>query len=80
LCLLDLNLPDGSGLELLQRMAKHHVKAHVIVMTAFDLQRIRPAAAAGILAGWMTKPVNPVELLKLVDRILGAAPTGTEKP
>src|SRR4029434_613338 len=45
---LDLNVPDGSGLELLKRMAQHHVKARVIVMTAFDLQRIRPAGVAEI--------------------------------
>lgn len=67
LCLLDLNLPDGSGLDVLRKIAQEGLNTRVIVMTAFDLRAVRPAAAEHLLAGWLTKPVNPTELLKLVE-------------
>ena len=67
LCLLDLNLPDGSGLDVLRKIAQEGLSTRVIVMTAFDLRAVRPAAAEHLLAGWLTKPVNPNELLKLVE-------------
>jgi DNA-binding NtrC family response regulator len=70
LCLLDLNLPDGSGLDLLKKMAQHGVDCRAVVMTAFDLRHARPAETGGILAGWMTKPVNPLELLEIVDKVM----------
>jgi DNA-binding response OmpR family regulator len=74
LVLLDLNLPDGSGLDLLKRVVQAGLRTRVIVMTAFDLAHLRPAAAGEVLAGWMTKPVHPGELLKLVEKVL-AEPT-----
>jgi len=69
LCLLDLNLPDGSGLYLLKKLTDAQLKTRVIVMTAFDLHHARPQN--GLLAGWLIKPVNPVELLKLVESVMG---------
>lgn len=70
LCLLDMNLPDGSGLDLLRRIARNRLAVRVLVMTAFDLHHLRPADDAAI-AAWMTKPVNPAELLKVVQREMG---------
>lgn len=72
LCLLDLNLPDGSGLDVLKRMVQENAISRVVVMTAFDLKHLRPAGAGAILAGWLTKPVNPLELLKIVEAEEGA--------
>jgi DNA-binding response OmpR family regulator len=71
LCLLDLNLPDGSGLDLLRVVAKAGAQTKVIVMTAFDLHHLRPTDAGHVLAGWMTKPVNPQDLLGLVESAAG---------
>ena len=73
LCLLDLNLPDGSGVDLLQRVAKAGLETRVVVMTAFDLAHLRPAGVGTTLAAWMTKPVNPNELLKVVEAALVGA-------
>ena len=70
LCLLDLNLPDGSGLDLLKRVVEHRIDMKVIVMTAFDLRQVRPAGAGEVLVGWLTKPVNPTELLQLIESVL----------
>jgi DNA-binding response OmpR family regulator len=83
LCLLDLNLPDGSGLDLLKRIAQHQFALSVVVMTAFDLLHLRPAEANGVLAAWLTKPVNPLELLKVVERLMrdeGKAKTTDQPP
>ena len=74
LLLLDLNLPDGSGLELLKKMSQGGGGgggASVVVMTAFDLKHMRPAGSNRVLAGWMTKPGNPDELLGIVEKVMG---------
>ena len=79
LCLLDLNLPDGSGLELLRKIVAEKSRMRVVVMTAFDVKHLRPAGTEGVLAGWMTKPVNPMDLLAVVEDVMGgeARPKGS---
>jgi two-component system, NtrC family, response regulator PilR len=77
LCLLDLNLPDGSGLDILRKIEEHRLPVRVVVMTAFDLHRMRPGAN-GALAGWMTKPVNPEQLLEMVRKALDEANAAAE--
>lgn len=72
LCLLDLNLPDGSGLDLLKQIVAEQLPVKVIVMTAFPLQHLQPNYPASTLAGWLTKPVPPGALLDAVDRALNA--------
>jgi CheY-like chemotaxis protein len=69
-CLLDLNLPDGSGLDLLRRIVQERLPTRVIVMTAFPLQHLRPQDPDGILAAWLTKPVAPGALLEAVEDAL----------
>lgn len=72
-CLLDMNLPDGSGLDVLRMIVRCGLPIHVVVMTAFDLVNLRPKDTGGRLAAWMTKPVNPAELLRIVEHALGEA-------
>lgn len=71
LCLLDLNLPDGSGMDILRQMVQQKLPMRAVVMTAFDLANARPPDANGALAGWLTKPVNPCELIRIVESVLG---------
>ncbi|HEX2973175.1 MAG TPA: response regulator [Tepidisphaeraceae bacterium] len=71
LCVLDLNLPDGSGLDLLRKIAKSHWGSRVVVMTAFDLEHMRPTDTSDVLIGWMIKPVNPLDLLMMVRKVMG---------
>jgi DNA-binding response OmpR family regulator len=81
LCLLDLNLPDGSGLDLLRSIARSHAGprgCRVVVMTAFDLKHIRPEEARGTLVAWLTKPVNPLELLDIVEKVMAGDPAGAD--
>jgi DNA-binding response OmpR family regulator len=70
LCLLDLNLPDGSGLDLVRRIVAERLPIRVIVMTAFPLQHLEPAYTARTLVGWLTKPVAPDALLEAVEMAL----------
>ena len=46
LCLLDLNLPDGSGLDLLRNIVSHRLPVRVIVMTAYPVQTSRTSLSA----------------------------------
>jgi DNA-binding NtrC family response regulator len=70
-CLLDLNLPDGSGLDLLKRIVDEGLAVRVIVMTAFPLGHLQPRFPSETLVAWLTKPVAPSALLEAVERAAG---------
>jgi DNA-binding NtrC family response regulator len=69
-CILDLNLPDGSGIDLLKRIADAKLPVQVIVMTAFPLSHLKPDDTAGTLIEWLTKPLAPVALLGAIEKAL----------
>ena len=66
--LLDLKLPDGTGIELLREIKKLQPEVVVILMTAFgEVETAVEAMSAG--AFWFVKkPFQNQELLALVDR------------
>jgi len=68
LALLDLKLPDGTGLELLREIKKVQPEVTVILMTAFgELETAVEAMSSG--AFWFVKkPFQNEELLALVER------------
>jgi len=68
-CLLDLNLPDGSGLDLLRVIVRERLPVRVIVMSAFPVPGLAGQFPETVLAATMTKPVSPEHLLEWVDRI-----------
>ena len=70
-CVLDLNLPDGSGLDLLRRIVQEQLPIRVIVMTAFPLRHLRPNYPEGTLVAWLTKPVAPMALLEAIELAMG---------
>lgn len=70
LVLLDLNLPDGSGIDLLKSMRRQGDTRPVIILTARDQIRDR---IAGLNAGaddYLVKPFEPRELVARVRSIL----------
>ena len=70
LCLLDLNLLDGSGLDLLHRIVAAQSPVRVIVMTAFPLQHLQSRYPSQTIAAWLTKPVDPATLLDAVEKAM----------
>jgi DNA-binding response OmpR family regulator len=79
-CLLDLNLPDGSGLDLLRLIVHERLPVRVIVMSAFPLQRLRQQFPESVLAAMMTKPVSPQLLLEWVDKITRTRDAAADSP
>lgn len=75
-CLLDLNLPDGSGLDLLRLIARENLPVRAVVMSAFPVDRLSRQFPQNILAAMMTKPVSPQQLLEVMTRITGNGRTG----
>ncbi|MGB5063068.1 MAG: sigma-54 dependent transcriptional regulator, partial [Candidatus Competibacter sp.] len=66
--LLDVQLPDGEGVELLGRLLKLDPHLPVILITGGrDIERAMQAIAAGAF-DWLSKPFEPAELERLVDR------------
>src|SRR5438094_6130101 len=70
LAVLDLKLPDGTGLELLREIKRIQPEVAVVLMTAFgELETAVEAMSAG--AYWfMKKPFEQDELLALTARAL----------
>jgi DNA-binding response OmpR family regulator len=73
ICLLDLNLPDGSGLDLLRLIVTERLAVKVIVMSAFPIQHLRGRFPESVLVAMMTKPVSPQHLIEAVERINGTS-------
>ncbi|MEH0165316.1 CHASE domain-containing protein [Roseateles microcysteis] len=70
LLLLDLQLPDIHGLELMQRLRAAGATMPVVVLSANALpEQIEACKAAGA-ADYMTKPVDVHALLALLDKLL----------
>jgi DNA-binding response OmpR family regulator len=69
-CILDLNLPDGSGLDLLRLIVQERLPVRVIVMSALPEARLRQQYPASVLAAMMTKPASPQELLEVVESVV----------
>jgi len=70
--LLDVQLPDGDGVELLGRLLERDPHLPVILMTGGrDVERAMQAIAAGAF-DWLPKPFEPAELERLVDRAQAA--------
>ncbi|MDQ3534786.1 MAG: sigma-54 dependent transcriptional regulator [Bacteroidota bacterium] len=68
--LLDYRLPDGIGFELLQALRKKSLHIPVIMMTSFHDVRIAVQAMRLGAFDYITKPVNPDELLMVVKQAM----------
>lgn len=70
LFLLDYRLPDGTGLDIVQHLKVKKQSFIAIMMTSFhDVRTVVRAMKMGV-SDFITKPVNPDELLMLIHHFL----------
>lgn len=80
LIIADFRLPDGTGMELLQWSKSHYPQTQVILITHYSDIRIAIKAMKLGAFEYITKPINPDELLATVKESLSAKisePTST---
>lgn len=70
LVLLDLKLPDISGLQVLNVLRKSFPQCKVLVNTGYMDQSLMDQAAGMGCDGFLCKPFNLIRLKEEVDRIL----------
>lgn len=67
--LLDLRLPDSNGIDILQQIKKLYPNIVVIMMTFYDDVRSAVSAIKSGARDYLTKPINPEELLSLLKPV-----------
>ncbi|MCD8739220.1 sigma-54 dependent transcriptional regulator [Mucilaginibacter roseus] len=70
LLLLDYRLPDGTGLEVMAHAHNKGLKTPAVMMTSFNDVRTAVKAIQAGAADYITKPVNPDELLMILKSAL----------
>jgi two-component system response regulator PilR (NtrC family) len=70
LCLTDMRLPDGDGLEVVRFIAEHHAQTPVAVITAYGSTENAVAALKAGAFDYLAKPVGLEQLRALVKSAL----------
>ena len=66
--ILDINLPDGSGIELRENLTAAGVSVPVIYITGNANPKVREAAVASGCVAFLTKPFSSRELIEPLKR------------
>jgi len=80
LCLTDMRLPDGEGLELIEHISEHHPACPVAIITAYGSAE---SAVASLKAGafdFVSKPIDVAGLRSLVAQALKLAGLNHDAP
>ncbi|WP_366922449.1 sigma-54 dependent transcriptional regulator [Metallumcola ferriviriculae] len=78
--MLDLKLPDGSGLDLLRDIKQHYPGTHVIIMTGYSTVQSAVEAIKLGAFDYVEKPFDDLDTLEeLVVRAMGTKPWQTEE-
>ena len=80
LILLDYRLGDGIGLDIVDALHKEGKMIPSIIMTSFNDVRTAVKAIRQGVFDYITKPVNPDELLMVVNEALAGKSTERERP
>lgn len=70
LLLIDYRLPDGTGIDVLNHRREAGLTVPAIIMTSFNDVRTAVKAMHLGAADYITKPINPDELLMIIDNVL----------
>jgi two-component system chemotaxis response regulator CheY len=73
LIVTDLNMPNMNGLEMIEalRQSPDHTGLPIIFLTTESDGDMKARAKAAGATGWMTKPFDPEQLVKIARKILG---------
>ena len=66
LLLLDMNLPDGSGIDVVEAMDEQHDRITTVVLTATDDQAIKQRCQDLNVNDYITKPVHEDKFMRVV--------------
>jgi two-component system response regulator PilR (NtrC family) len=80
LCLTDMRLPDGDGLEILAYVAKHRPNMPVAVITAYGSAENAVAALKAGAFDYLAKPIALTQLRTLVRSALKLSTPATQRP
>jgi len=69
--LLDLRMPDMSGVEVLRRLRDRRPETVVIVITGYPSDEVRDEVRRLGAADFVAKPFTPEDLMKAISRALG---------
>jgi DNA-binding NarL/FixJ family response regulator len=70
LILLDMSLPNGSGLDLLRDLKRARLESHVIILTMHRDPRLAAEALKAGASGFLLKEATADELMAAVDAVL----------
>lgn len=68
--LLDLALPDASGLEVLQRLRELRPSLRVLIVSMYPEDQLGERLLAAGASGYLTKEAAPEELVRAIRRVL----------
>ena len=82
LLLVDIEMPDMNGLELLRRLREHPLwqGLPVVMLTAHEAGPVSQKALDSGAQAYLTKPYSPPQLLAQVARYAALAPQAPEAP
>ena len=68
--LLDIKMPEMNGIEALKEIRKKDTNIPIIMQSAYAFENDMEAARAAGSNGFITKPINIVELKKTISKFL----------
>jgi two-component system chemotaxis response regulator CheY len=73
LIVTDLNMPNMNGIEMIRslRSSPAHMGTPIIFLTTESDGEIKSQAKAAGATGWLTKPFDPDQLVKIARKVLG---------
>lgn len=73
LIITDLNMPVMDGLTMIEELRKSpaHAGVPIIFLTTESDEAMKQRAKAAGATGWLTKPFNPEQLVKIARKVLG---------
>jgi len=80
LCLTDMRLPDGEGLQIVQHIGTHHPETPVAVITAYGSAENAVAALKAGAFDYIAKPVSLEQLRAVVKSALSLPEEAPPKP